>query len=261
MKPSIKIILIIILSFGLYYFLNESYFKDIYYWLSNLISVKIIAFFLAYFVVGTPLLLGLFFIHTPDVIINSIGLNKGFIKGFIVSFLCTLPMLVGYSILFKFNVKTTINGIFIGAIFAAFFEELYFRGILFGQLFRYTRLGFIPSILCGALLFASGHLYQSSNITELFGIFITTFLGAILFAWIYIEWDNNLWLSIGLHLFMNLYWMLFSAGDNALGGLYANIFRALTITLAIGGTLIYKKRNKIKININRTNLWIEKNPA
>jgi len=47
--------------------------------------------------------------------------------------------------------------------------------------------------------------------------------------------DNNLWVPIGLHLFMNLHWMLFSAGDNALGSIYANVFRAITITFTIVG--------------------------
>ena len=173
-----------------------------------------------------PLFIGLFLIHKPINITKSLGINKGFLTG---------------------------------VIFAAFFEELYFRGVFFGQLFRYAKIGFIPSILLCALLFASGHLWQSSDLSVLVGIFATTFLGALFFAWTYIEWNNNLWVPIGLHLFMNLHWMLFSVGDNALGDAYANIFRAITIAFTIVGTLLYKKHNKAGLKITRNNLWINKN--
>jgi riboflavin transporter FmnP len=57
---------------------------------------------------------------------------------------------------------------------------------------------------------------------------------------------------------MNLHWMLFSAGDNALGGTYANIFRTITIILTIVGTLFYKKHSGKKLVISRNSLWINK---
>ena len=258
-RQTLKILLITLVAFGLYYFLNKVYFRNLYDWYCNLICSSALAFFLTYIIIGTPLFIGLLLIHKPKIIPISLGINKGFSRGFLFAFLCTLPMLIGYSFLFKFNSKISLNGILIGAILAAFFEELYFRGVLFGQIFRFTKIGFIPSIIFGALLFASGHLWQSSDFKVFIGIFATTFLGAIFFAWTYIEWDNNLWVPIGLHLFMNLHWMLFSVGDNALGGFYANVFRAITITLTIVGTLLYKKHIGIKLKINRNNLWLNKN--
>ena len=57
---------------------------------------------------------------------------------------------------------------------------------------------------------------------------------------------------------MNLHWMLFSVGDNALGGTYANIFRAITIIVTIVGTLFYKRQTGKKLVINRNRLWINK---
>jgi len=110
----------------------------------------------------------------------------------------------------------------------------------------------------GALVFAISHLWQSADLSTLFGIFFTTFLGAVFFAWLYIEWNNNLWIPVFMHLFMNLHWMLFSAGENAFGGVYANIFRIAAIALSIVGTLIYKKRTGSELMINRNNLWINK---
>jgi hypothetical protein len=57
-------------------------------------------------------------------------------------------------------------------------------------------LGFILSVLLGALLFGFIHLYQGSELTEWAGIFLITFSGAILFAWVYTEWNFNLWMGL-----------------------------------------------------------------
>jgi uncharacterized protein len=260
-QQTFKVLLITLISFGLYYLLENFYFRTLYNYLCDVINIKVIAYFLTYIIVGLPLLIGLFFTHKPKDIFYCIGISNGFFKGFFFAFLFTLPMLIGYSIVFKFNSSITFNKILGEAVFAAFFEELYFRGVLFGQLFRFTKIGFIPSVLLCAVVFALSHLWQSTAPLVIVGIFMTTFLGAIFFAWLYIEWDRNLWIPIGMHLFMNLHWMLFSAGDNAFGSTYANIFRSITIALTIVGTLYYKKRIGKKLRINQNNLWINKTSA
>lgn len=257
MKNTLKIVAITLISFGLYYLVNEYFFSIIYKYLTSSLKIKAISFFLTYLIIGTPLFLGVFLIHKRNIFFESIGISKNLLKGIIIALICTIPMLIGYFIVFEFNTQITWNKIFIGAFFAAFFEELYFRGILFGQIYRFTRIGFIPAILIGALLFAAGHLYQSLEIATLIGIFITTFLGAVLFAWAYIEWKNNLWVPIFLHLFMNLFWMLFSAGENALGGIYSNAFRVLTIAMIIVGTILYKKKKGLKLEVNRKTIWMK----
>lgn len=63
------------------------------------------------------------------------------------------------------------------------------------------------------------HLYQSTELIQSLGIFAITFLGGILFAWIFAEWDYNIWIPISLHLFMNLAALMFTATENALGGI------------------------------------------
>jgi len=57
---------------------------------------------------------------------------------------------------------------------------------------------------------------------------------------------------------MNLFFELFSAGENALGGLYMNIFRVLTILLIILITVVYKRKKGIKLEINKGTLWMKK---
>jgi membrane protease YdiL (CAAX protease family) len=108
-----------------------------------------------------------------------------------------------------------------------------------------------------ALIFASLHLYQSNDPVTMLGIFITTFMGAGLFAWLYSEWDFNLWVPIALHFFMNLSWEMFSVADNALGDLNAGLIRGLTILLAIAGTVIYKKKHGIPLTVNKLTLWVK----
>ena len=53
---------------------------------------------------------------------------------------------------------------------------------------------------------------------------------------------------------MNLSWNLFDVSNNALGGISANIFRALTILTAIILTIVLKKRRKEPYEINRKTL-------
>ena len=78
-------------------------------------------------------------------------------------------------------------------------------------------------------------------------------MGAGWFAWLFIEWKENLWIPIFLHIFMNLSWVLFEVDNNALGGYVTNIFRIITIALTVIITIIYNKR-KDKFSINRKNL-------
>lgn len=257
MSKTLKVLIVVTLSIGGYYILNELLFKELQNFLNNTSYNNEIGYLLTILIIGIPLFIGVLIINKPKLIFESLGLNKSIVKGSLFSLICTLPMLIGYSIVFKFNSEITWNEIFRGAIIAAFIEELYFRGILFGQIYRYTKIGFIPSILFGAIIFAFLHLHQSQDLLTLIGIFVSTFLGAILFAWVYIEWKNNLWVPIFLHLFMNLFWMLFSAGENALGGVYSNLFRISTILLIIFLTIIYKKKKGQKFEINKSTIWMK----
>ena len=81
------------------------------------------------------------------------------------------------------------------------------------------------------------------------GVFAITFAGAVWFAWLFIEWKENLWLPIFMHFFMNLYWHLFSTENSALGGLMLNLPRIITIALSIYLTIkIVRKTGQLKIN-------------
>ncbi len=213
--------------------------------------------FYSYFWWILPTLLIIGFLYGFKNIPKSLGLNKGLIIGFSFSIITVLPMIMSSAIIGNFDSNINFGSLLHKTIIAGFFEEYFFRGFLFGILFWKLKWGFIPASILGGIIFGLGHLYQGSTITEMTGIFAITAMGAIWFSWLYIEWGNNLWVPIFLHTLMNLSWILFEVSNNAIGGIYTNFFRVITIALTIIITIIYhKKRGLI---INRKNLIINKN--
>jgi len=255
---SLKPFFIVILSFLAYYilFLN---FHTIKSGLDKVTQQGLTSYILTYLLIGIPIFLGTFLIDKKKFILKSLGLSKNILTGFWTSIIFTFPMFLGGLLFFKFSPEIEPENLIAGTLVAGFMEELYFRGFLFGQLFKKTKLGFIPSIFFGALIFAIGHLYQSQNISELVGIFSVTFFGAVFFAWLYAEWNYNLWIPIFTHTLMNLSWHLFEVDNSALGDTKANIFRGLTILTAIIFTIVYKKNRNEKLTVNKQTILKKKN--
>ncbi|MEL7124359.1 MAG: CPBP family intramembrane glutamate endopeptidase, partial [Bacteroidota bacterium] len=137
MNKEIKIILISLLFFGIYFFVDEHYFGQIRKWFYEWTSQIGVSHILAYIIVGFPILVGTLLLHGRNKLFDSLGINKSVFTGVLFSLLCTSPMFLGFSIVFKLNNELSINTVLISIVAAGFFEELYFRGFLFGQLFRY----------------------------------------------------------------------------------------------------------------------------
>jgi len=186
------------------------------------------------------------------------GLNSGILTGLMTAFLFCIPMLLGYGLLAGFKIGISWQSFWIGCVGAAISEELVYRGFLFGQLFRYGGWGFLTAGLFNAVLFGSGHLHQSGDLSGAMGVFLITALGGLWFAWLYIEWDHNIWLPIFMHFFMNVSWDFFDVGENAAGGLMANIFRAVTIAVSIIYTILMKRKSTGLI-IKQENLFVNRN--
>lgn len=195
-----------------------------------------------------PSFLALGILYGFKEIFKAIGINKGFLIGLIFSLITVLPMFLSSAIIGEIEENLKISPLIHKTIIAGFMEEYLFRGFLFGILFRKLKWGFIPASILGALIFGLGHVYQGSTFIETAGIFFITAIGAIWFSWLYIEWNENLWIPIFLHGFMNFSWILFDVSSNALGGLYVNIFRVITIALTIIITIVYHKKNGLRIN-------------
>lgn len=253
-----KSIVLTILCFSIYLYL-KTFFAPIKESIDQFTHNGLTSYILTYLIIGTPIFIGTYLINYKHNIFYNLGLYPPILKSFAIALIFTLPMFIGGYLLFEFNPTFSIQNLIAGSIVIGFIEELFFRGFLFGQLFKYTKLGFISSIIIGAIVFASGHLYQSQDSIELIGIFAITFMGAVLFAWLYVEWNFNLWVPIFLHSLMNLSWHIFEMDDTALGGILPNIFRGLTIFTAIVFTIRYKRKQNLKLAITKDNLFFKKN--
>lgn len=255
--PVLPTLFIVILSFCAYYLLFL-HFQTIKSALDMVTRQGLTSYILTYLLIGIPIFWGTFLIEKRTSILKSLGLSKNILTGFWTSILFSLPMFVGGLLLFNVSPEIELEKLVARTLVAGFMEELYFRGFLFGILFKKTKLGFIPSTIFGAVIFALGHLYQSQNISEMVGIFAVTFFGAFFFAWLYTEWKWNLSVPIMTHILMNLSWHLFEVDNSALGDVAANIFRGLTILTAITITILYKIRNNQKLTINRQTLILKR---
>lgn len=252
-----KTLILVALSFAAYYILFL-YFKPIKLALDTITRQGLVSYLLTYLFIGIPIFIGTFLINKRTQIFKSLGISASILTAIWTSVLFTSPMFIGGLTFFKFNNSIDMENLMAATLVAGFVEELFFRGFLFGQLFRKTKFGFLTSIVFGALIFALGHMYQSENFNELIGIFMITFFGAIFFAWLYVEWNYNLWVPILTHSLMNLSWHLFEIDNSALGDIKANIFRGLTILTAIIFTIKYKKNRNLPLIVNKQTL-IKKN--
>lgn len=258
MKKESRFIAISLMAFTFHFVLDDAYFKVIRKYIFDQIDQFGISHILAYFIVGIPVFFGVILLHGKNRFFYGLGFDRSFWEGFIFTLLCTLPSFIGFSLLFEYDSDYSLNAFLITVVAASFFEELYFRAFLFGQLYRFTRFGFIPAVIIGAILFGMIHLYQGETLMEALGIFAITFLGGVLFAWLYAEWNFNIWIPIFLHFFMNLAWGVFSVSDTVLGSVYANLFRFGTVFLAIGLTLFYKRRRGIGLEVRKGSILFRK---
>src|SRR5690606_37104858 len=154
MNRTSKVVTTTLLSFGIYFLIDETYFKEIRQWFYEFIDQWGISHILAYLIVGFPIFIGTLILLKKNHFFRTLGLDKCLLlKGMVFSLLCTLPMFIGFALLFDVNTDFSLNILLISIIAAALFEETYFRGFLSGQIYRYTSWGFIPSVLIGAILF------------------------------------------------------------------------------------------------------------
>lgn len=205
---------------------------------------RTLAVFIMHMIVCLPVVIVLLFLHGRKDFPRSLGLDGNFIKGMVFALISTLPLFIAFPVVGDFNGGLTWDKLVRSAVIAAFFEEVIFRGFIFGQLFRYCKIGFWWSVLIPSLLFGSIHLYQGSDPLSSLAAFGVTFIGGLFFSWIYVKWDFNLWCPVGLHFFMNLSWLLFTVEGNsvAAGGVVSNVFRILSVVVAIVLTNVYLRK-------------------
>lgn len=200
-------------------------------------------------IVIIPLLLLTAIVIKPKDIFSFLGLNGNIIKGLGIAILCVAPLYIIFPLFGGINSDLTIPLLLQKSILPGFKEEFICRAFMFGLLFRYARTGFSWAVILPALYFGSGHLYQGHDALSTLAAFGVTFIGALYFSWMYVEWNFNLWVPIGLHMLMNGAWVIFSmeGTEVAAGGLISNIARVISMLLAIGLTMWHKRKNETKV--------------
>lgn len=198
---------------------------------------------------GTMLVLGLmmtwwFARRAKTTVADLLGLNRNVAKAFLVASLCTLPMFLGGWLTSVVNEDAGLAMAFAGAIWPGFFEELIYRAMIAGLLMRVAKWPFVPAVLVSAVLFGWVHLYQADDMVSAVMVFMLTSLGGIGFALFYKFWNWNLWFPVFMHMFMNLSFVIFDMGNTALMNRNGNIFRAITLLLAIGATIYLSYRRR-----------------
>lgn len=218
------------------------------HWLADLpAAARSVSWSATYF--GLVPLVGALLIFGTTGFWERMGLASGSWRGLWVAFMMTLPMLLGYAWVadFTFHIDWG-RDFFFGTLAAPFFEEFFFRAFLFGLLYRYAGWGLWPATLLDGLVFGAIHISQGDSFGLAAGVFAVTAAGAVGFSILYKEWGWNLWLVIFLHALMNFYWMAFDMADNAAGGVWANVFRGLTIFVAVVWT-VYRQRQRARSQV------------
>lgn len=198
-----------------------------------------------YYLVPTALIIMIF--HEPRLVIVELGIQKNSLSALGYAFFFTLPMLIGYFIMGNFGGEDSIFRYMVFSFKDGFREEIFYRAFLFGQLFRHAKWKFLYAVFFNGLVFGLSHLYQAHDLMDSIGVFGITFAGAVWFAWLYKEWNYNLWLPIGMHFLMNFYWDIFHISNTAIGSFELNIPRVLTIAASVLFTIFSKRKlNHIK---------------
>ena len=200
-------------------------------------------------IVIIPVLLLTAIVIKPKDIFSFLGLNRNIIKGLGIAILCVAPLYIIFPLFGGINTDLTIPLLLQKSILPGFKEEFICRAFMFGLLFRYSKTGFSWAVILPALYFGSVHLYQGHDALSTLAAFGVTFIGALYFSWMYVEWNFNLWVPIGLHMLMNGAWVIFSmeGTEVAAGGLISNIARVISMLLAIGLTVWHKRKNETKV--------------
>jgi membrane protease YdiL (CAAX protease family) len=178
---------------------------------------------------------------------------EGFEHYFKAAVACCLPMILGYAYLSN-ELNLALSGILVGSVYAGVFEEILFRAVLFGVLFRYCRLGFIPAALVSSVIFGLGHIYQGHDLMSAFSAFAITSVAGTWFAWLFCESGYRIWFPLWMHIFMNAAYGIFGMSGGAAGDLEGNIFKASAIILSLVYIHLLVRRGK-KREITLKTLW------
>ncbi|MEM9293733.1 MAG: CPBP family intramembrane glutamic endopeptidase [Acidobacteriota bacterium] len=178
-----------------------------------------------------PMLVALAFLEHPRDWLDRLGLRAKLGRALLLALLLTLPMTVGYSFFGSFRFDA--DALVVVALLPGLQEEIFYRGFLFGLLYRTCRWPLLPAALVGSVVFGLQHAYQGNDLSSALLAVVFSGIGALWFSWIYARTDFNLWLPIGLHVLMNASVELYAIEGGVALGPATNVLRMVTIALTI----------------------------
>ncbi|MHC5003270.1 MAG: lysostaphin resistance A-like protein [Planctomycetota bacterium] len=159
-----------------------------------------------------------------------------------VALVCSVPMLAVGLLSGLTTPVPRLELLFTAAIWPTA-EEILFRGYAFGQLVRRARWNVWVAAIVTGLVFGAVHLLNAEvQIHELPGQLLSVGLiaaGGVAFAWLHYRWRMTLWIVIGLHGLMNLWYSLFAIADTPIGSAWLIAARVAVIAIAITGTELW----------------------
>jgi membrane protease YdiL (CAAX protease family) len=191
-----------------------------------------------------PVALGLILVYglRPARWARELGMNRPFGKALLLALLITTPLyLVPLALQAPLSTETWLDHLF-GAGVWPLREEIGYRGYAFGQIYRYSGLGFWPSGLFTSALFGLGHMSNAAlagyGLAGQLANASFVAISSLGLAWIYAKWNRNLWLVFFLHGFANLWGSLFQLGDVAIESWLFSALLVSTLAFGIGLTLL-----------------------
>ncbi len=255
----VRIVLISVLVIGVY-FIQDNFGRWPYYYFRPDIPLgwpRLVTHAFLFYGIWTvlvPILVALL-VAGPRRWASAIGLDGSIWTAAKVGLIATAILPIAYGLIAPLSSDNIIYEIIRGAILPGIGEEILYRGMVFGLLFRFAGWGFLPASLLGATIFGIGHFYQGNSMLEFLGIFGITAIAAVWWSWMYIEWDNNIWVPAGLHILMNGYFAIFDVANGTLGSWSFFAIRAVVVLITIGLTILHARKRGHFLITRRDLLW------
>ena len=172
-------------------------------------------------------------------IARALALDRRIGKALVFGLACSAPMLIGFAIAHRSDVRDPVAVLFLAFLFP-FCEEVVARGFAFRTL---RRLGWPlwTAVAACAMITGLAHVEKGQTAAEVLALFAFTGAGGATFCWLLDRWQS-LWFPFALHALMNFWWSVFNVAPTALGGWYAFVLQIGSIVLAILITLRFTKK-------------------
>lgn len=181
----------------------------------------------------------------PDEALAELGLRGSVRAGLAIGLIASLPMLLVLATTSPLNPDLALVPLLSTGVLSPVTEEVLFRGYLFLQLYRRAGWAAPTAVITTGLLFGLAHvgsLPAAGKAFALLGEVGMIAAGGAFYAWLLVRWQDNLWVPIGTHGFMNLSCEVFGC-DQRPGTWLINLGRVLAVVTAVALTVNYQHRS------------------